>query len=191
VGLAPVDLPDIAPLYGTTQVDAENNGHTVVFRTNPGSVVQLGAEQFELLQFHFHAHSEHSIGGVFFPLEMHLVHRSVLDPDKLLVLGVLIAEGVATPTFENADWQQLPRRQGERLVDASTFLDLASLLPGGVTYRYDGSLTTPPCTESVQWVVYATPMTFSAQQIRAFSNIYDRDWRPTTELNMRAITYGE
>jgi len=136
---------------------------------------------------HFHHQSEHSIDGKRSPMEAHFVHEG---PDgKLLVLGVLIEDGDANPEIAKL-WAVAPRKKGE--AHAKEAVDFAKLVPlGSDFYRYGGSLTTPPCSEVVSWVVFRQPITASKEQIDTFAQIYPVNNRPLQALNDRAIVLGE
>lgn len=145
-----------------------NNGHTIQANAAGDQTTTLGGETFKLVQMHFHHDSEHTFDGRHAPLEAHFVNRSA--DGKLLVLGVMINEGAANTEIEKL-WQVMPQSEGE--ASASTSVDFAQLIPqGGKFYRYAGSLTTPPCSETVQWVVYADPIEASVEQIKAFAALY-------------------
>ena len=167
-------------------VDVVDNGHTIQVDYDDGSTLQVGADRYELAQFHFHAPSEHTIDGRRFPMEMHLVHRSASG--GFAVLGVLIEEGAHHPAFDPF-WGRLPQRPGERLHLEHVQVDIDDLLPESqATYRYRGSLTTPPCSEGVRWFVAVEPIALSAAQIDAFTSIIHGNARPVQPLGPRAVT---
>lgn len=183
------NLPDITHQYADSKVDVHNNGHTIQYQIDPGSTLRVGERIYELLQFHFHAHSEHAVDGNFAPLELHLVHRD--QHGNYLVEGVFIHEGAENETLARAGWDALPLDEGEAHRDASKRFALSRLTPGGPTFRYAGSLTTPPCTEAVSWVIYERPITMSRAQIETFLEAYDRDYRPLQPLGTRPLAHGE
>ena len=161
-----------------------NTGHTVQVNVDPGSGITLDGTRYELLQFHFHHASEHTVAGVQLPMEMHLVHRS--DRGAFAVVGVLLGEGAANEALAPI-WARIPSHAGsaEALPDA---VEVAALLPEPRTaWRYRGSLTTPPCTEGVAWIVMSEPVTLSAAQIRAFGALYARNFRPVQPLGRRTL----
>ena len=150
--------------------------------------MSLANVAYTLLQFHYHAPSEHRIDGRSFPLELHLVTRSASG--ELLVLGVLGRRGRSNPAFARLV-AALPKRQGQHA--KLTRFDPLSLLPAGgrgPRYAYSGSLTTPPCTEGVRWNVFAAPVALSAAQIRALTSIYSHTNRPIQPRNGRALVLG-
>jgi carbonic anhydrase len=165
--------------------DAVNNGHTIQVNYTEGDNLSIGDEQFQLLQYHFHSPSEHTVGGEHFPMEMHLVHKS--PEGKLAVVGVFIEEGEHHAAFDPI-WSNLPASQGKENHLENVMVDVNRLLPADQTsYRYDGSLTTPPCSEDVKWIVMAMPIQLSADQIGAFRSIIHGNNRPVQPLNDRTV----
>lgn len=165
--------------------DVINNGHTIQINYDEGSNLQLGAVSYELKQYHFHAPSEHTIEGRHFPMEMHLVHQSAAG--ELAVLGVLIEQGDHNPAFEPV-WANLPDEAGEEVHHEHLAVNVDDLLPANHnTYRYRGSLTTPPCSEGVSWLLAVEPIALSANQIAAFTAIFQGNNRPVQPLNDRTV----
>ena len=180
----PADLPPVEVDYRRTRIAIENNGHTIQVNPDPGSGIVLGGVRSDLLQFHFHHASEHTVDGIQFPLEMHLVHRS--DSGSLTVVGVLFTEGPANEALAPV-WEHLPAEPAASHVVPGE-LDLAALLPSVQTsWRYPGSLTTPPCTEGVSWVVLTERPTMSEAQIAAFGAIHPNNFRPVQPLGERVL----
>ena len=170
-------------------VDVLDNGHTIQVTYEDGSSIDLEGEHYELLQYHFHSPSEHTVDGEHFPMELHLVHR---DPKgDLAVVGVWIGEGAHNHAFD-AIWGSLPDQPGESVHFEHVQVDIDALLPEShARYRYEGSLTTPPCYESVQWAVMQEPIEMSRQQIESFRAIFDGNVRPTQPTNGREILLFE
>lgn len=178
------DYPTLMFDYGPRTGMVVNNGHTIQVNVDRGSGIVLDNTRYELLQFHFHHGSEHTFGGVQLPMEMHLVHRS--DRGMLAVVGVLLAEGAANATLAPI-WERFPR-QANWAVALPEALEVAELLPVPQSaWRYRGSLTTPPCTEGVSWIVMTEPGTLSAAQIATFGAIHPRNFRPVQPLNRRTL----
>ena len=166
-------------------VDVIDNGHTIQVNSDDGSVLRIGDAAFELAQFHFHAPSEHTVIGRHSPMEMHLVHQS--DSGELAVIGVLIEEGSHNAAFEPV-WADLPDEVGEEIHLEHIAVDIDDLLPTSHrSYRYMGSLTTPPCSEGVSWLVFAEPIQLSTEQIRAFTEIIHENNRPVQPRGARAV----
>jgi len=165
-----------------------NNGHTVQAVIAPGSMLTSGIARYKLLQVHFHTPSEEVLYGLPYPMVAHFVH--VDHAGNLAVLGVLFEEGA-----HNAELEKLvraaPAHEGEaETVKGATF-DPAKLLPANLAvYRYEGSLTTPPCTEGVRWHVARHRATASAAQIAALHAIMGDNARPIQPLHGRLLVAG-
>jgi carbonic anhydrase len=175
--------------YQSVPLKIVNNGHTIQVNVAPGNFMIAGGKRFELRQFHFHTPSEHTVDGKTYPMEVHLVHK---DADgKLGVLGVFLQTGTTSPALQSI-WNNLPKTLNRELqVQGATF-DLNALLPAGTDlYTYNGSLTTPPCSEGVQWFVLAQPIEISAQNVKQFVKLLGHNARPVQPLNGRTIQTGE
>jgi carbonic anhydrase len=165
--------------------DGINNGHTIQINYEGADTLTIGTDMYKLAQYHFHSESEHTVKGRHYPMEMHLVHKS--DSGKLAVIGVFIEEGAHNAAFDPI-WNHLPRQKGQETHYPAVNVDVDKLLPTNrESYRYDGSLTTPPCSEGVRWIVMTTPIQLSAEQIKAFTSIVRDNNRPTQPLNGRKI----
>ena len=163
-----------------------NNGHTIQAKAADGNSTKFGDKTYVFKQMHFHHKSEHSVDGKLSPMEAHFVHEG--PGGKLLVLGVLFDEGAANPEIAKL-WEVAPK-QGE--ATAKSAVDFAKLVPAsGDFYRYGGSLTTPPCSEIVEWVVFRDPIAASKEQIDAFARLYPVNNRPVQALNDRSIVFGK
>lgn len=178
------DVADIVFHYAPAPLTIVNNGHTVQVVYSEGSYIEVGGSRYDLQQFHFHAPSEHEIGGEPAAMELHLVHKNA--EGKLAVVGVLWQVG-AENTALTPIWAHLPTTEGAaKSFDAE--VTAAALLPTDHTsFQYSGSLTTPPCTEDVSWFVMAQQAELSADQLAAFTSIYDGNRRPVQPLNEREI----
>jgi carbonic anhydrase len=175
----------LAMTYGTSTLNILNNGHTVQANVDGGSSVTYGGKTYELVQFHFHAESEHTIDGAHTPMEMHLVHRA--SDGALAVVGVLIEEGAENAALADV-FANLPTHEAEAAPVSGVTLVLESLLPARHdAWSYEGSLTTPPCTEGVSWIVMDESVEASAAQIKAFTDIFDANYRPTQALGSRTV----
>ncbi len=161
-----------------------NNGHTIQVNYPAGSYAVIGGKRYELLQFHFHAPSEHTIHGQHADMVAHLVHKS--DDGQLAVVGVLFDKGAENATLKPV-FDAMPTSKGEATVQGR--VNAADLLPKDRGYyHYTGSLTTPPCSEGVNWNVLKARMPVSAGQVEAFTRIFDKSIRPVQPLNGREIT---
>lgn len=170
--------------YHPSAINILNNGHTVQVNYDAGSSVAIDGKQYALVQFHLHAPSEHHVGGVAYPAELHLVHKAA--DGSLAVVGVLITQGRENPGFA-AVMSQLPPSAGPAQLGAGQ-VDAGAMLPLSLTsYRYGGSLTTPPCSENVNWTLLTTPVELSEGQIKAFTRLYSGNNRPIQPLNARTV----
>lgn len=165
-----------------------NNGHTirVNYHDAPGSgnFLIVGDKRYQLTQFHFHRPSEEYIRGKPYDMVVHLMYR--MSDGKVAGVAVLLQAGSANPTIEKI-WQHMPKSEGQEEV-AGVEINPAGLLPDATAYyMYMGSLTAPPCTESVTWFVLKTPLDISAEQIDAFAKLYPHDVRPLQPLNGRVV----
>jgi carbonic anhydrase len=165
--------------------DGINNGHTIQINYEGGDTLTIGNDTYTLVQYHFHNQSEHTVKGQHYPMEMHLVHKAANG--KLAVIGVFIEAGAHNAAFDPI-WNNLPTQKGVETHYPSVNVDVDRLLPTNrASYRYDGSLTTPPCSEGVRWIVMTTPIQLSAEQIKAFTAIIHDNNRPTQPLNGRPV----
>jgi len=159
-----------------------NNGHTIQENLNPGNFITIQGQQYEARQFHFHSPSEHRINGKSYPLEVHIVHTN--QENQIAVLGVMFNEGE-----ENSMLNQL---NGFRPADLEPYtgpVDYNLLITArDEYYTYNGSLTTPPCSEGVRWIVIKNPVTASKEQIEHFHDKMAADTnRPIQPRNARTI----
>lgn len=190
---SPIDIPSSAQAqpakiafdYRPSALTLLNNGHAIQANYDPGSTIALDGKTYALLQVHFHARSEHTRAGEAYPLEMHLVHRA--DDGALAVVGAWVKEGQENAAFAPL-WKNLPASESAPKTMSGVTIDADDLLPADrAAYAYKGSLTTPPCSEGVHWVMLATPVEMSAGQIAAYHAIYDDTFRPVQALNGRKL----
>lgn len=180
------ELEELILSYSSgTELNATNNGHTVQVNIANGSTFMLDTIPFELKQFHFHCPSEHTLSGKVFPMEVHLVHLS--EAGAIAVVGILFEEGEEN-AFLSTIINELPV-SADSTVTSTTNVDVNSLLPKTKNYyKYTGSLTTPPCTEGVNWFVMKTPISASKEQIEKFISMMPaHNARPVQPLNERTI----
>ncbi len=186
-GLA-VDLEPVKFNYQASPFAVIDNGHTVQANISSGNSIEIGGKRFELQQFHFHRPSEERIDGRQFEMSLHLVHKD--EQGRMAVVGVLFDKGPAQPAVQRV-WNGLPLEKGEELA-ARVPLELGDLLPTDRRYfTYMGSLTTPPCSEGVQWVVMRQPMTMSPEQIELFARMYPMNARPVQQAAGRRILQSQ
>ncbi|MCB0366430.1 MAG: carbonic anhydrase family protein [Bdellovibrionaceae bacterium] len=175
--------------YKPSRLKIIDNGHTIQINADQGSQLVVNGETFDLIQVHFHAQSEHTLSGKHFPMEMHFVHKSASG--KLAVVGRMLKVGdKANPVIEKI-WANLPKQKTMEMEAAGHAIDFSAMLPKSLTYyNYAGSLTTPPCTQGVDWNVLNTPLEISKDQLAAFRALYSNNFRPVQSLNGRkAINY--
>ena len=164
-----------------------NNGHTIQVNTPDGGHLELDGFRYDLVQFHFHHMSEHTVDGKQFPMEVHFVHKAA-DGDGLAVVGVFLAAGSENAVLAPI-WATMPEEEGESSRDVS--VDVKGLLPkSSAAFRYAGSLTTPPCSEVVAWTVLKEAVGASAGQIAEFAKLFPGNFRPVQPLNRRFILYS-
>jgi len=164
---SPIDINNVLGLekkelsihYFETPIQIINNKHTILLRYGSGSYVEWGNEVFELIQFHFHHPSEHRLKGISFPMEIHLVHKA--SDNEYVVLAVLVNLGKHNPHIQKL-WDTLPEEIDRFQTHHNKKLTAEDFLPvSKAYYHYSGSLTTPPCTENVTWLVLQEPIELS------------------------------
>ncbi len=179
-----VDLEAIRFDYQPGAFSVIDTGHTVQVDVAPGNTLAVGGRRYELQQFQFHRPSEERIDGRQFAMAMHLVHRS--EDGRLAIVAVLLDEGPAHPAVQLV-WNHLPLEKHERQL-APVPLDPGALLPAERRYyTYMGSLTAPPCTEGVLWLVMQQPATLSPAQQAIFARLYPMNARPLQATAGRLI----
>jgi len=184
----PVQLDPIQFDYRPSGFRVIDNGHTVQVNVEPGNSITVGGRRYDLLQFHFHRPSEERINGRQFEMVAHLVHKD-LD-GRLAVVAVLMDQGKAHPLVQMV-WNNLPLEKNQEQA-AMTNLDMTLLLPElRQYYTYMGSLTTPPCTEGVLWMVMKQPASMSREQVAVFSKLYPMNARPIQSPSGRLIKDGQ
>uniref|UniRef100_A0A7S3X359 Carbonic anhydrase n=1 Tax=Emiliania huxleyi TaxID=2903 RepID=A0A7S3X359_EMIHU len=186
---------DASLAYGVGPGTILNNGHTIQVNWKGGSM-SVGGTTFEAAQFHFHTASETTIRGMQYPLEMHVVHVTPGEPMRIAVLAVLFETRTdVEEVFLSQFFDQLPSHVAHDQDDAETLtrpVDLSSISLDGGYYRLRGSLTTPPCTEGLEWSVLASPLPILPAQLETFRKALGktvRNFRPTQPLNGRTITW--
>jgi carbonic anhydrase len=178
------DIPQIAIGWHKGGGKMVNNGHTIQINMPEGSTLTRGNRVYELVQFHFHAPSEHHVAGKTFPMEAHFVHRDT-ENDSLGVLGVFLTPGAANTSFAGLA-AAFPAGAGEEA--AVDEVDPNGLLPASLGYwTYEGSLTTPPCTENVDWMLAMEPVEVDAADIKRFTSLYPFNARLIRLPNRRFI----
>lgn len=184
----PVQLDPIQFDYRPSNFRVIDNGHTVQVNVEPGNGITVMGHRYELVQFHFHRPSEERINGRQYEMVAHLVHRDM--DGKLAVVAVLMDQGKAHPLVQQV-WNNLPLEKNMEQ-GAMTQIDLSQLLPEQRQYyTYMGSLTTPPCSEGVLWMVMKQPAGLSREQIGVFAKLYPMNARPVQSQAGRLIKDGQ
>jgi len=178
----------LAPLvfnYAAAPATVVNTGHTIQANVKRGNFFTVNGARFQLMQFHFHHLSEHKVNGTAYDMELHLVNQDSVS-GNLAVVGVFLKQGTANAELAQV-FGNLPAVKGQEII-LNNNINLINLLPANRQYyTYTGSLTTPPCTQGVEWVILKTPLEISADQISAFTKLYNNDARPVQPLNNRQV----
>ncbi len=176
--------PPLVLTWSKATGELSDSGHGEQVTLPPGSFLTYGGTRYDLLQFHFHTPSEHTINGKASPMEVHFVHLSA--DGKLAVVGVMLMQGTAASAFAPV-LTALPAPGEKRTVT----VDLPAMAPKDQKhFAYAGSLTTPPCSENVQWIVMLAPDTVSKAEIDDFRAKYPMNARPVQPLKGRTIEIG-
>lgn len=183
--LATTGLEKIKFNYTTNASGVINNGHTIQVNVKDGSSITIDGIQFDLKQFHFHTPSENEVDGKHFPLEAHFVHAA--KDGHLAVISVLFEDGK-----ENVDlkriWSKMPHKESSAGCGLPAAMIKDILPKNKAYYRFDGSLTTPPCSEGVRWFVMQDYSHVSAAQVKEFAKlIHGHDNRPVQPMNARKV----
>ncbi len=194
---SPIDIPSSAPLnppdlvfdYKPGALQLVNTGQTIQANCNVGSYLKVDGMLYRLVQYHFHNPSESTLDGQATPMEIHLVHMN--GQGEIAVVGGFMVEGPQSkayaPIFDN-----MPSETGDPVDVEDVMVNPVDLLPVERTYwRYDGSLTTPPCSEGVKWFMLKQPIEVSAKQIAMFKALYTGNARPVQPMNGRKFIVGQ
>jgi carbonic anhydrase len=192
---SPINIEDGATLQGPAEPvqfaytpsngTVVNNGHTIQVDVQGENSITVRGSTYRLLQFHFHTPSEEQINFKRFPMVAHLVHKN--NEGLLAVVAVLLDDGAANPAIDKV-WTYMPLDTFDRVRMPQGLLNLSELLPTDQRYyQFMGSLTTPPCTEGVLWMVMKQPVTISKAQYKLFTQLYPANARPVQPLNGRPV----
>jgi carbonic anhydrase len=192
---SPIDIPattiasgvlgDVAFTYAPSAGEIFDNGHTIKVDVLGANKVTVGGKDYALVQFHFHKHAEHTINGTSPGMELHLVHEAA--DGKAVALAVYLKTGAENAALAGVFQQMATATETPAKLAAN--IDLSALIPADHKgWVYDGSLTTPPCSEGVRFHIYETPLEVSAAQVAAFK--YDPSSRPTQPLGARKLAGG-
>ena len=178
------NLSNIKFDYKKVKGEVINNGHSIQVNYPAGSSINIDGEKYKLLQFHFHTPSENIVAGKHYDMEMHLVHEN--DKGELAVVAVFMKNGKHNKQLQST-WDIMPPKAGQKAMLTSAIF-AGDLLPKDQTYtRFNGSLTTPPCSEGVSWFVMTNPIEVSEKQIAKFASVIGKDARPVQAINHRFV----
>ena len=171
--------------YQPSNGSVVNNGHTIQVDLTGDNAVTVRGASYKLLQFHFHTPSEEQVNGQSFAMVAHLVHKNA--DGQLAVVAVLLEPGEANSLIHQV-WTYMPLDSGDRVIMPTGLIDMNALLPKDQRYyQFMGSLTTPPCTEGVLWMVMKQPTPISREQIKLFTQIFPNNARPVQAVNGRSV----
>ncbi len=178
-------LGDLTFGYAPFAMKIIDNGHTIQVNGDGKSKVTLNGTSFTFKQFHFHHKSEHTINGKASDMEVHFVHVDDAT-GNITVLGIMLKEGAENALVSKV-WANIPKTKEEEVTTAVS-LNLNDLLPQDKKYyTYTGSLTTPPCSQGLQWILFKEPVEISEAQAKAFEALYENNARPIQPLNNRLV----
>jgi carbonic anhydrase len=178
------DLPTLELDYNTSTVDLVNNGHTAQANVQPGNYLRVGGQVFELIQFHLHTPSEHRINGKSFLMETHYVHRN--EKGELAVLALLHNEGPGSETLDGYE-RKIPKELNKPVDYRESLAGIPITRVDKAYYRYNGSLTTPPCSEGVHWYVLKQSSPVSLAQQALYQKLIGDDARGPQPINARLV----
>lgn len=179
------DITNIEFSYTETALNIFNNGHTIEVEYDAGSSIIYNENTYNLAQFHFHHPSEHTLDGETADMELHLVHKDAAG--NLAVVGIMLVIDETPDADYAVIFDNLPAEKGAPQ-PTELKVNAADLLPDALTfYTYSGSLTTPPCSQGVRWLVLDTPVVISEAQAAAFTSIFELNARPVQPLNTRDL----
>ena len=177
-------LPPLKASWARRASTIQNNGHTIQVNIAEGSTLAAPGGDFALVQFHFHHPSEHQFKGKSFPMEAHFVHAHASG--ALAVVGALMVAGRPNPVFSKII-TTMPTHEGET-IKADPAINPNGLLPRRLAYyRYPGSFTTPPCSETVEWLLLTDPIQVAEADIASFAKLYAMNARPAQNVNRRDV----
>jgi carbonic anhydrase len=178
------ELPPLEFNYQTVPLKVANNGHTIQVDQKGAGRLKFQDQEYQLLQFHFHTPSEHHVAGQPRDMEAHFVHKNAQG--QLAVVGVLIKSGKENEALKTV-LEAMPKEVKEAKVKGAV-INAGDILPRGKNYQhYIGSLTTPPCSEGVRWIVMNEPIEMSPDQIEAFKTVFPNNARPVQPLEDRFL----
>lgn len=183
-GAKPANLPPLEFHYLAGNITLINDGRTITGKVEPGSYLSVNGHRYDLVQFQFHSPSEEAVKGQLSDMEVQLLHKD--SNGKMAVISVRMKEG-ARNVILAALWPLLPKQAGQSAT-STNLIGTAGLLPPDRSYwAYDGSLSTPPCTEDVRWFVFKQEAELSRDQLQTLQALYPRNARPLQAPHDRKI----
>lgn len=175
--------------YNKVHFTVENNGYTIKANAkSKKNELIIDGDRYKFVELHFHTPSEHQLNGQYTDMEAHLVHQN--KNGDLAIIGLMIQNGRENEILDSI-WSAFPYEENG-VVTTVQNVELSKILPEMKSvYHYEGSLTTPPCTEGVKWFIFEQPIELSNQQIEMFVNIFQQNNRPLQQLNDREILLME
>lgn len=174
--------------YGPSGGSVVNNGHTIQVDPSGHHWIKVRGSAYKLVQFHFHHPAEEKVNYKGFAMVAHLVHKN--EAGQLAVVAVLMDVGANNPFLQKV-WTRMPLDTNDRVPLPDELLDMNELLPVDQRYyQFMGSLTTPPCTEGVLWIVIKQPVTLGPDQLRLFTRLFPMNARPVQAVNGRLVREG-
>ena len=181
----PAQLDPIEIVYHDIPLNVIKNHYTLQVNNRLENYIILDEKRFDLIQFHFHHPSEHTVTGKTYPMEIHFVHKN--NQNELVVVGIFLQEGKENEMLQPI-WEIMSSQLTKETLIPGVNLPIQQLLPNNSpAYRYFGSLTTPPCSEVVQWIIFDDPIEISLEQIKQFQQTFPVNARPIQPLNRRFI----
>ena len=175
--------------YKPSEINLVNNGHTIQLIYTKGSSAIINGKKFNLIQFHFHIPSEHTINGMHYNMELHLVHQD--EKGEIAVIGVFFKIGSFNKTLQILI-DNLPKEINLPIVNQKLEINAYDFIPKNqIYYHYFGSLTTPPCTEKINWNIFKSPIQASVKQINQLKSLMGENSRPVQKLNDRFLLESE
>lgn len=185
----PAPLPKIDyaynPFVSTNSID---NGHSVQVNVEGGNSITYNGLKYNLAQFHYHVKSEHTVDGAYMPMEVHFVHKNE-ETGAIMVLGVFVEGGATQDNEAYAGYlSAFPKNKNEQYNSGANINPLAMYPTNNQAYyNYTGSLTTPPCSQGIDWIVMKESVKISDSQLSEFAKVYNHNYRPVQKLGGRKL----
>lgn len=182
------DLPALKFSYQPIPLVIQDNGNTVIVPSDKAGTLTLGSDTYKLASFHYHSPSDETIDGKHADLVIHLAHKNAKGQSAGVAVMLNAADGATDPSAVDAIVKNLPEKAGEPQKKEGVTLDISSLLPKDLNYySYDGSLTWPPCTEGVKWIVLKTSVAISKEAVEKLGKQHPNSNRPVQPLGDRKV----